>query len=933
MKKLFLYILLYLCCVQVNAQTIDLEVEVEDDFLKVPLTGVKVSVLTSDSVVVVDSISRSVSMKNRSGKLLKEVYIASVKAEKCDYLLRVTRPGYSEVWQSVSVQSPETASSVAVPVIKMRKERNIVLDEVVVKATKVKMCYKGDTLVYNADAFKLPDGSMLDALIRQLPGVTMNDGGEIFVNGRKVDELMLGSRSFMSGSKKVLLENLPYYTVKNIKVYDKRTDKSEVLGYDVETKKYVMDVNLKEEYSRGYIANVEGAVGTEERWMGRGFLLGFTDRWHYSLMGNVNNVNESRHIGERGHWSPATMPQSLVTTRSVATDLDYESKDKQVKNNFNADFTSTSVDMETRQRYEQFLEGSKPVSLSESRNESDNWHLKLYNTLVLKKATYLELKSHFEYGKRNALGKLQFEQWDDGLTASMRTDALSEGRSWAVVQEVTGTFNTDKEKHWYGNYYLFFRHSDDQSWLSNRFNTWQAAMQTDDVRRNASDVSNRSTNVLFSTYHTMSELFRKVNLVVGDEFQYSNTKTHDYLYHPDTLLLASQLDMLTAITDLSNSYDSHLHYWRNNVSIALSKQGSYKPGRNSFYNITYDRWRMGVDVPVIHQSLDYERGVIDTLTHGTWVYVSPHAEFRYMSPDGGRDLRIGARYDCTPADLLNRISYRDDSRPLMVKEGNPDLKGTAVTSANIDYAEKYGERIKQWHVGATFNYRHRDVAQSVTYSPVTGVYVYKPMNVSGAYSATARFDISSDIGEKRYWMWQMNIDGDYVHSVDYTMLAGETESHENVVNTTVLRDGAYIQYNKDMLNIRASGDIRWRHSEGRMRDFETLDAFDFNYGLSARYTIPVLKTTVSADAVMYSRRGYGSSVLNTDDFVLNASLSQPFLQGKLIARIEAFDLFHQVSSVQYDVNAQGRTETWFRSLPHYVMLHVVYHWSKNPKKP
>lgn len=156
-----------------NAQTIDLEVEVEDDFLKVPLTGVKVSVLTSDSVVVVDSISRSVSMKNRSGKLLKEVYIASVKAEKCDYLLRVTRPGYSEVWQSVSVQSPETASSVAVPVIKMRKERNIVLDEVVVKATKVKMCYKGDTLVYNADAFKLPDGSMLDALIRQLPGVTM----------------------------------------------------------------------------------------------------------------------------------------------------------------------------------------------------------------------------------------------------------------------------------------------------------------------------------------------------------------------------------------------------------------------------------------------------------------------------------------------------------------------------------------------------------------------------------------------------------------------------------------------------------------------------------------------------------------------------------------------------------------------------------------
>ncbi|MFQ8801684.1 MAG: outer membrane beta-barrel protein [Paraprevotella clara] len=207
------------------------------------------------------------------------------------------------------------------------------------------------------------------------------------------------------------------------------------------------------------------------------------------------------------------------------------------------------------------------------------------------------------------------------------------------------------------------------------------------------------------------------------------------------------------------------------------------------------------------------------------------------------------------------------------------------------------------------------------------------MNVSGAYSATARFDISANIGEKRYWTWQMNADANYDHSVDHAMLAGETESHVNAVNTTVLHDGTYIQYNKDAFNIRASGDIRWRHSEGRMRDFETLDALDFNYGLSARYTLPRIKTTLSADATMYSRRGYGSAELNTDDFVLNASLSQPFWKGKLIARIEAFDLLHQVSSTQYSVNAQGRTETWFRSLPHYVMLHLVYHWNRNPKKP
>ena len=134
------------------------------------------------------------------------------------------------------------------------------------------------------------------------------------------------------------------------------------------------------------------------------------------------------------------------------------------------------------------------------------------------------------------------------------------------------------------------------------------------------------------------------------------------------------------------------------------------------------------------------------------------------------------------------------------------------------------------------------------------------------------------------------------------------------------------------------GDIRWRHSEGVVYSTvspssgNSLNATDFQYGLSARYTLPRLNTTLSADGNMYSRRGYGSSELNTDDFVLNASVSQPFFKGKLIARIEAFDLLHQLSSTQYAVNAQGRTETWYRSLPHYVMAHLVYHWNKNPKK-
>ena len=133
---------MFFCCVHTSAQTIEIVGEIEDDFLKVPLSGVKVSILNPDSTVVVDS-AKIVDFRNRNGKLLKVMFSAAVKAEKRDYLLRATRPGYGDVWKPVSVLLPENRSVRLEEPIKMRKERNMALNEVVVKATKVKMYYKG----------------------------------------------------------------------------------------------------------------------------------------------------------------------------------------------------------------------------------------------------------------------------------------------------------------------------------------------------------------------------------------------------------------------------------------------------------------------------------------------------------------------------------------------------------------------------------------------------------------------------------------------------------------------------------------------------------------------------------------------------------------------------------------------------------------------
>ena len=932
-------------------QTIVLGGYVEDGFLKMPLPEARISVFAADSTMVVDS-AQMVRFYGRGMRLVGAHYTAEVSGLPKEYLVRAQLDGYDDQWQRVPVPAGE--QEVEVPKLSMRKMQGKTLKEVVVTATKVKFFWRGDTLVYDATAFQLPQGSMLGDLIRQMPGVTLNEQGEIFVNGRKVDELLLGSHTFFGGNKRVLMENLPYYTVKTLKVYEKQTDKNEALGYDVEPKKYVMDVNLKDEYSRGYIANVEAAGGTDKRYLGRGFLLGFTDRVRTTLLGNINNVNESRHIGQQGHWRPGTAPQSLLTTRSVAGEVAYYATEDKVKNVLRAEFTSTSDEQTMHQRREQYLDGLTTTARTETFNRQGNNRLNLHNDFTLKKPwTYVT--ADFRYAHRDGSMHSAFEEWADSLTILQRTVGMSEGTTWGLTADAQGTIKFRRPKqHISYNGWVNYENEETEEGTQYQTNNPSGTGES----HNARSIRNRWTGGVASfTYH--KELGHDLTLSAGDGANVTVTDNHDWLYHPDTLLLPSQLDALRAITDPRNSYDLHRRRWEHKPGISLSKSGTYIHPQIHM-TVGYQRWSIGMGVPVVHERISYQRGVIDTIARQTTVILDPHASFRHVWKDGKRDISLHAGYKNAPAELLDRINWRDDSHPLVVKLGNPDLKGTAMTSLSASYYDRTAPRQGMYYLDAKFDYYHRVVSQSVAYNPATGVYTYKPQNISGTYVAHANFSTDRKIGQKGYWTWHVNSGIDWNHAKDHAMLqtppslpvegrrppvrreeapslTGGQGEGLNTVNTLTLNGAGHIQYDHNRLNIRALAEARWRHSEGQMQDFAVLNATEFHYGLTARYTTPDLGKkagglTLSADGIMYSRRGYGSSLLNTDDFVLNASLSQPFWKGKLILRVEAFDLLHQLSSTRYEVNALGRTETWYRTLPRYVMFHVVYHWNRNPKR-
>lgn len=903
---------------------------VRDGFLKIPLAEARITLLTTDSVVVQDSIK--VTLRKRNGERWGNAeFRLQLPKKTCTYLIRATLDGYEDAWQTLSVKAEIDDPWGLDSPLELRRIREKTLGEATVTATRLKMYYKGDTLIYDASAFKMPDGSMLDDLIRQMPGVTMNDKGEIFVNGRKVDELLLGSRSFFGGNNKVLLDNLPYYTVKNLKVYEKESDRNVAVGYEMEKKKYVMDVNLKDAYRNGYIGNVEAAGGTKERWLGRGFLLGYTDKFRFTLLANANNVNEKRHIGESGGWKPEQMPRSLLTTKSVAGEMDYQSKDGNVKENFMFDFLSSKDFAETWQRRELFMDGSTPYATFIASNVARANRLLAKNSIALKVPNkfYGDLGVEFEYKKYRGQSEDLSEDFLDGLNTRLRSSGYNRGHSYRV--SAGGFLSSRKEGPlrslcgFYG-----FKHSDNKNETARGFMTEQFVQPSTTTQYNANDYRQKETLGNLHLYWDC-ELGKNLSLLLQDRTEYSKKYNRDALYHPDTLSLPSQLDALLAITDVRNSYESDYRKFYNVPTVSL-KWRKYMPG--AYSKREYLAWDLNFSNVISSERLSYMRNNTTQDKKRTSYEFIPSFNFKILpTKKPGEQLSFNLMYQQGIASMFDLLDYVDDAMPQVVKLGNPRLKGTASTTLSIQFTDWESKHKGQsYHLRGNFNYYHRQVAQSVVFNPDNSQYTYQPKNVSGAYHASAQFDFTRFLDKRQRWSWQTTLNADYNHSVDHVLQAGMTESSPNAVNTLTLHDGLWFQYQHQDLSLRATGDIRWRHSEGKMRDFTTLNAYDYQYGLAARYTLPVLKTTLSVDGNMYSRRGYGSKTLNTDDFVLNASISQPFSKGKLIASIEAFDLLHQLSSTQYAINAQGRTETWNRSLPNYIMFHVVYHFSRNPQK-
>lgn len=946
--------------------SITIDMKVLDGQTRKELQGVRVTSMTLDSTIIHAAFSgyeeygETMIMPFGPTRFVK--YACKVKVPgPGEYLLRYDLTGYSTLYKKVKIPTRELGQRVRtwslgnVYLLPLAVE----LGEAKVKASKILMVMKGDTLVYNADMLRMAAGSMLENLISALPGVQLNRYGQITVNGRYVERLLLNGKDFFRGDPLVALQNLPSYMVDKVKVYDKAGDDA-YLKSDGTPTAFVMDVHLKKQYSIGWIGNVEAGYGTEDRYLGRAIGVSFADESRLSVFGNLNNLNDTRSPGSNGTWSnPTETPRNQLTTKSGGLEL-------LISGDEDWGELLSSLKARREDTHERAVTTKTNYFTSDdtygrSRYSSDYMHTEIGwdNRLKLKaKQVYFEFSPDVTYTRTRNNGLSQSANFDQDPTDAYRGETLdslfaptgSDRLNRFLIHRSENLSRGETEK-WKtgGSLYislptLYWIYVDNMS-IWGRFNREKASdFSRSDIRYGTNYSSEPDFRNYYGTfpsdaYDWGTSITVKARPVGPDDCRFSWNLNYSFRQSYSTYDRSLyRLDHFDGWNSPDGLPFGTLPSTRDSLQQVLDSPNSYhRPRRTKEHNPTFNgalntkRWgnlSFALKAIARHDWILDRRGGQEQEKSRHFFTLNPSVGYQL------KDVTFSYSFTRTAPTMSDLLDLRDNTNPLNLWLSNPALKSPRQHSFQANIAKS--RRKDRFHDGGNIRMRYNlylsSIGQALTYDRTTGTYITQPRNANGNWDASIDGTYSRSLGKGfRGWLYAYTRLY-YRNSVDFAWVTDDAGNGRSSVRNLRLTENIKGSYNFDNIRLEGHAQAIWAYATSPRADFATMSSVDFQYGLKTTIHLP-WDLEIATDITMYSRRGYDDASMNTDDLVWNLRLSKSMLPKRnLVLSLDGFDILGQLSDVRRTVDSQGRTETWYNTVPRYFMARIAYRLNIAPKK-
>ncbi|MGZ3863234.1 MAG: outer membrane beta-barrel protein [Bacteroidia bacterium] len=802
------------------------------------------------------------------------------------------------------------------------------LNEVVIYAFKDPIYYRGDTLVYTADSFKVKPNATVEDLLKKLPGVKVDAQGKITTQGKTVDKVLVDGDEFFGSDPTVATRNLTATSIESVQVYDKKTDPSSSSTSDNETIK-VMNLKLKDDARKGYFGKLSAAGGAADATKNaplfyEGDLLankfnnkrkfsifalagntpktsfGWGDIFKYGLSNDMNMATSDDGLSfSMNNSSSNGIPQTLKTGAYFTDKIGKKTK---LLFNYTLNQSQLTTSSTTRQQY--FLEDTTYTTTNESvtRQQGQSHTFNFDITQDLDSLTTLELKPKVTVGTSSNyhLEKNEFITQDDTVTRQTVISNNSRGSSYDIDAEARLKRKFRKADRILSVSYDFSTSNAQGIGILKTTNTYFKPISfpiSDVDQQKTNNTQNLGHNATFSYIEPLS---KKIKIELMGDFT-TNTGTQD-----KKTLNFSNGDYTLKDSLLSNNF-------RNTRS-------TYRAGFKFIYDVKKQRFAVGTRVREV---------LVDNLNQVTQVNIKqdvknilPFLTWRYKFSDN-KEYSFNYFTGSSLPSINQLQPVPNNANPNYITLGNPGLLPTYEHHFEMNYSSFKPISGNSLWAGINSLVKENDFSSATNYDNI-GRTITQPINVQGNYSTNGWFGMGIPMFSKVINI-SPNISADYYSNTNYI------NNKKNITTNASANGDLEISVQTEKINFSISGNYDYNYPLSTLNAQSNKPYAMQEYQADFSWQLP-LKFNIATDAsyVINTKRTAG---YNISYIIWNASIGKAFLKNEnLILSIKGNDILNQNISASRTVNANVITDNKTNIIKRYIMLQLLWKFNSQKKK-
>ncbi|MBP7809234.1 MAG: TonB-dependent receptor family protein [Bacteroidia bacterium] len=902
--RLSLITLFSILCLGVSAQSIKLSGNIQD---------------TTSNGVMKNSILMVTKFKDSTlvnySRTDKNGLFKNIKVPVDTYLVVISNPNFSDKTYLLVPTAKDSVfnfKNVVLP------PKSFLLNEVEIVASKEKMYYKGDTLMFTADSFKLKQDATVEDLLKKLPGVKVDAAGKITVQGKEVSQVLVDGDEFFGSDPTIATKNLNAKSVENVQVYEKKNEDAESQDETVK----VLNLQLKEDAKKGYFGKASVASDFQKFYENELLLnrfkknrklsifglfantpkqaFGGNDNWTYGL----ENENDWSYDPESNSWtssgnSKPGVPQTLKggfyyndkLSKKIKLNTDYTFKENQL---------TTSQETNTQFFLEDTSYTNAKTVNTKLFNQTHNFNLRWVQNLDSLTELTVKPKINYNTSSNTSSQNDKFISATNELTRAtdIYNSSKSETTDANVMIKLQRNFKK-KDRQFTVTYQPTYYNSITKSTLNTDFRYYLGQAADSILKQKRTSENSRMEHN--ATVNYIEPLTKKFKVEIGYGFSHNENSSN-----------RTTLDFDGIAFDALNTTQS------NNFK---NKRISNRAGGKLIYEVKKYRVSLGANYRNIYQeNINVTTGQHLSLNVNN---VLPTASFNYR-PNQGSNLSVFYNMQSQLPDLKQMQPVIDNTDPNNISIGNPDLKQAFTNNVNMNYYFYKGISDINFYAGGNYNSVIGEINEKTTFDSI-GRSITVPVNVDGNYFGNIYLGGGLPVFKKLFKI-------DYRVSLSHNNNVGFVNDQKNVTQNSQYAGGLTFEkeFGED-IEIRIGGDYNYNVPKQTI-SLQSNKPY-YNYGLEAGFRIKLFERLNFDAEANYTNNGNRAVGYNIDYTIVNANISYSFLKAKnLILGIDANDILNQNINNRRDIQANKIVDSKTQIIRQYFLGRITYKFTSQKEK-